>query len=99
MTGPMMVVPTKMLLGATLGALLGFSVGRMGTATGGKKDTGARGAEEVRTGCTEAGMLLLLAVWWVEQLQQQVLLQLAQQVLLQLGQQVPLHLAQQHICD
>ena len=61
MTGPMMVVPTKMLLGATLGALLGFAVGRMGTATGGKKDTGARGAEEVRAGCTEAGMLLLLA--------------------------------------
>ncbi len=56
-----MVVPTKMLLGAMLGALLGFAVGCMGTATGGKKETGARGAEEVRAGCTDAGMLLLLA--------------------------------------
>ncbi len=55
-----MVVPTKMLLGAALGALLGFAVGLMGTATGGKKETGARGAEEVRAGCTTGGTLLLL---------------------------------------
>ena len=58
MTGPMMVVPTKMLLGAALGGLLGFAVGRVGTATGGKKEMG--GAEEVRAGRPTAGMLLLL---------------------------------------
>lgn len=40
MTGPMMVVPTKILLGAALGALLGFAVGRTGTPTGGKCSAG-----------------------------------------------------------
>lgn len=64
MTGPMMVVPTKMLLGATLGALLGFAAGLAGTAIGAtnETDTGCgSGAEEVRAGCTTGGAVLLLA--------------------------------------
>ena len=55
MTGPIMVFPTKMLLGAAFGALSGFAAGLMGTVTGPRKETeaaGGRGAEEVREGCT-----------------------------------------------
>ena len=65
MTGPIGVeiVPTKMLLGATMGALLGFAAGLAGAAIGATKETDVgcgSGAEEVRAGCTTRGGCLIL---------------------------------------